>query len=269
MNYRWVAANSYEHEALGHHEHRLARDTDLLVVGMEHTYNRDAVRHIGVLELVKLVICKCGVEHQCSARMSNQERAVKAANARVKRGTVAATDEAHNLAISDSGVSGGSSRRVLGTSQSRGEDEQSPNQRLSNSPESTPSSHSGDGSQGTPAQPRRSAHKRGQSCTDDTTPVSFGAAPLREPSARPDDADSNVALTRDDLEDSYTASKDDNRNTGSSPVPATHLPDSSNGKTSAFGVENRGSSPRSGASETETAQERAQRKFIESQENRK
>jgi hypothetical protein len=34
---------------------------------------------------MKLVRCECGHEHNCPARLSNKERAVKAANARLKR----------------------------------------------------------------------------------------------------------------------------------------------------------------------------------------
>lgn len=33
---------------------------------------------------VKLVRCRCGHEHQCPARLSNRERAAKAARARVR-----------------------------------------------------------------------------------------------------------------------------------------------------------------------------------------
>lgn len=48
---------------------------------------------------MKLVRCKCGDEHECSARLSNRERAEKAARARVgSRQTQGAADAsgAHN-----------------------------------------------------------------------------------------------------------------------------------------------------------------------------
>lgn len=47
---------------------------------------------------MKRVRCKCGVEHECAARLSNQERATKAARARLPRVTDGKIDVAGGAA---------------------------------------------------------------------------------------------------------------------------------------------------------------------------